>query len=284
MNDCRHSRIRSLGAVCTLGAAVLVGGCATQPSGKRTGVPELMPGVSAGYLAKDQHPDSLKLLPPPPAAGSAGMAFDEEIRRRAVAMRGSARWELARQDADLHPARTVQAFECSLGIAITAQQTPRLAQMLQRVAVDAGLSTEGAKKKYQRTRPFVAHGEPMCTPEEDATLRADGSYPSGHTALGWGSALALAQVAPEHGDAILARGRSFGESRLVCNVHWQSDVISGRVIASATFARVNAMPEFVEDVAVARVEIAAARASGAKPTRDCAAEAGALAQRLEGAL
>lgn len=275
--------MRLLGHACLLGVALLAAGCAT-PTGKRSGVPELMPGVAAGYLPKAQHPDSLKLLPPPPAPGSAAMAFDEDIHRRAVTMRGSARWELARRDADLHPDRTVQVFECSLGIAITAQQTPRLAQMLQRVAIDAGLSTEGVKKKYQRTRPFAAHGEPMCTPEEDATLRADGSYPSGHTALGWAMALALAQIAPDRGDAVLARGRSFAESRLVCNVHWQSDVISGRVIASAAFARVNSTAEFTEDVAVARAEVAAARARGIQPTRDCAAEAGALAQRLEGAL
>jgi len=35
------------------------------------GVREIRPGVLAGYLAKTALPDSLALLPPPPALGSA---------------------------------------------------------------------------------------------------------------------------------------------------------------------------------------------------------------------
>jgi membrane-associated phospholipid phosphatase len=36
----------------------------------------------------------------------------------------------------------------------------------------------------------------MCTPELDAALRKDGSYPSGHVAIGWGWALILAKSRP----------------------------------------------------------------------------------------
>ena len=60
---------------------------------------------------------------------------------------------------------------------------------------DAGLATSSAKKRYQRTRPFVYNQQPSCTPEDEAKLAADGSYPSGHSALGWGWALLLAGTA-----------------------------------------------------------------------------------------
>ena len=38
--------------------------------------------------------------------------------------------------------------------------------------------------RYQRARPFVENGAPTCTPEDEADLRGNGSYPSGHTAIG----------------------------------------------------------------------------------------------------
>ena len=68
-------------------------------------------------------------------------------------------------------------------------------------------------------------------------LREDGSYPSGHNAIGWASALILAEIAPERADLVLARGRAFGQSRVICNVHWQSDASEGRTMGAAAVAR-----------------------------------------------
>lgn len=80
------------------------------------------------------------------------------------------------------------------------------------------------------------------------------------------------------------RGRSFGESRLVCNVHWQSDILEGRFMGAATVARLHANADFREDIEIARAELAAVRAKGLPPGRDCAAEADALAQKIPGVL
>ena len=87
-------------------------------------------------------------------------------------------------------------------------------------------------------------GQPTCTPDREQNLRAQGSYPSGHTSIGWAWALVLAEASPNESTAILARGRAFGESRLVCNVHWQSDVIEGRFIGAATVAACTTNPTF----------------------------------------
>jgi acid phosphatase (class A) len=266
---------------CAVGAALPVGGVASAAELTRN-VPEIMPGVPAGYLQRHELPDSGALLPPPPEAGSAASQHDEEVRRRAAALRGSPRWNLAASDADLHGDRVTDAFSCSLGIAISPAETPRLQQMLQRAAVDAGLSTYAGKQRYQAVRPFARHNEATCTPGEEEELRRDGSYPSGHSALGMAIGLVLAEVAPDRADALVARGRSYGESRVVCNVHWRSDVVEGRFMAAATVARLRAVPEFNEDVAIARTEIAAARDRGSRPGRDCAAEGEALRQSAEG--
>jgi acid phosphatase (class A) len=65
---------------------------------------------------------------------------------------------------------------------------------------------------------------------------------------------------------------------VICNVHWQSDVIEGRFMGAATVACLHADPVFRADLESAKTEFAAARAKGLKPTRDCKAEADALAQ------
>jgi acid phosphatase (class A) len=62
----------------------------------------------------------------------------------------------------------------------------------------------------------------------------------------------------------------------VCNVHWQSDVTQGRVIGATLVARLHASADFRADLEAAREEIAAVRAKGLPPDRDCEAEAKAL--------
>jgi acid phosphatase (class A) len=104
-----------------------------------------------------------------------------------------------------------------------------------------------------------------------------GSYPSGHTSIGWNWALTLTEIAPDHADAILQRGRAFGQSRGICGAHWKSDIESGRIIGAATFAKLHASPVFMAQMAAARAEVSKARSRGAAPSGNCAAEAAALA-------
>jgi acid phosphatase (class A) len=103
------------------------------------------------------------------------------------------------------------------------------------------------------------------------------SYPSGHASIGWAWALTLAQLDPERANAIFQRGLAFGQGRVVCGVHWKSDVDSGRIIGAATVARLQTDPVFLAQIEEARRELAAARAAGSRPKVDCAAEAAALA-------
>ena len=252
----------------TLTAAV------AQPPGD---VPEILPGLLKGYLPWDALPNSLALLPPPPPVGSAAYALDEEVARQSVALRGTPRWAQATVDADLHFPDAAGIFSCALNAPISRERTPRLYVLLRRTLTDVGLSTAAAKDHYQRTRPFAANNEPICTPTERAALANDGSYPSGHTAVGWAWALILSEIAPAQTNAVIARGTAFGESRNVCNVHWHSDVVQGRVMGAATLARMHAEPAFRADVEAAKLELADVRARDVEVRRDCAGEAAALA-------
>ena len=143
--------------------------------------------------------------------------------------------------------------------------------------LDVGLATYIAKDHYKRTRPFLLNKQALCTPSDAATLERDGSYPSGHTAIGWGWALVRSEISPGQPNALAARGLAFGESRNVCNAHWHSDVVQGKTVAAATVARLHSDATFRADLTAARAELLAVRSKGLKPTRDCAAEAAALA-------
>ena len=110
------------------------------------------------------------------------------------------------------------------------------------------------KYYYKRKRPFVRFQEPTATPEFEPELRRNFSYPSGHTILGWASALLLTEINPERADTILARGMMYGESRVIVGAHWQSDVDAGRLAAAAAYARMHTSDRFLEQMRRARQE------------------------------
>ena len=233
-----------------------------------------------GYLPLSQLPDSLALIPPPPAAGSAAFAADKAAAANSLALRGTPRWAMATQDADLRFPAAAETFSCAVQAPVTEKTTPALYRLLRRSLTDVGLATYAAKNHYTRLRPFVEDAAPVCTPEILDGLKKDGSYPSGHTAIGWAWALILTEIAPDRADAILARGRAYGESRVVCNVHWQSDIEAGRIVGAAIVARLHADPAFLADVATAKQELATMRARHLATMRDCAAEAAAMAEHF----
>ena len=265
----RSARCRRL--LLCLAAAVFVGQAVAQ---------DMVSGASPdrgnrpkGYLTQAEMPDGVRLLPPPPAPGSTAHALDVELNRRTLELRDTSRWVLAAQDAIPDPGR---AFSCAAGLNISRQQSPALFDLLMRSGVDAGTVVSPVKKHYQRKRPFMLNEQPICSGGDPRSVAKDGSYPSGHTAAGWVWALILTSLIPERSDQLLARGHAYGQSRAVCNVHWQSDVIQGRVMASALFARLQANADFRADLESARREIAKISTSADSAPGKCAAETQAL--------
>ena len=186
------------------------------------------------------------------------------------------RWQLAASDANLKFPHAANVFSCAVGIEVTEATTPRLYALLQRTVIDAGQSTYKAKEKYNRERPFEITGDPICVPADEQLLRGNASYPSGHASLGYVWGEVFAELLPERAAAVRARAYEFGQSRVVCRVHHQSDVDAGRTVGQAVFERLHQDPEFVADMAAAKVEVKKARRHGAPVGRDCRAETAAL--------
>lgn len=263
-------------------ASAALAGCQSAPPLPPTSpevVGEFRPGSGylRGYLDRKALPNSLALLPKPAVPGSAQQAADQAIYIATRSLRGTPRWEMATRDANLKFPAAASTFACSMDLPISQEQTPHLNMLLRRTLLDAGLSTYAAKDTYNRKRPFVVNNDASCTPSEEATLAKDGSYPSGHAALGWAWALVLSEVAPERANALLARGYAFGQSRVICGVHWQSDVDAGRVMGSAAVATLHTDPTFTAQLAAAKTEVANARAANLHAGGACQAEAAALA-------
>lgn len=230
----------------------------TSPSEKTSvllGVEEIHPGILKGYLEQEQLPNSLELLPPPPAEGSTAWKLDQEKAGFFVNLEDEKRIDRAIKDAELSFPEALQAFNGILPVPVSEESTPIIYMLLRRTLADAGLSTYMAKNHYQRARPFMVNGAPVRSPEDEESLRSDGSYPSGHTAIGWAWALVLCELFPDHADAILQRGKEFGISRNICNVHWHSDVEAGRIMGAVTVARLHANRQFLIDIDAAKNEM-----------------------------
>jgi acid phosphatase (class A) len=216
---------------------------------------EIMPGLLEGYLSEEEMPNSLLLLPPPPEYTSPSFSIDLEYAKRAAQFYDDTRFMQAKIDANLSFPEATKSFESTLGIEIDEVKTPRLYVLMRRIMTDAGLSTYAAKNHYNRERPFVMHNFKTCTPEQEDVLRKVGSFPSGHTAVGWAWALVFSEIFPENKKMILERGYDFGESRIVCHAHWYSDVEMGRVMGKATVDCLRANAIFQRDLAAAKEEV-----------------------------
>lgn len=215
----------------------------------------------AGYLREGMNLDGATIIGPPPEEASPRGKADQKIFRQTRKLAGTPTWDRAVADADLSGKHGFKSFSCAAGVTIGPEATPVLANLLLRMTDDAATLYQPAKGVFQRKRPPVGNKKPICVPREK-WIETDGSYPSGHSLIGWSWALVISEVAPEHASAVLARGREFGDSRIVCGVHYQSDIEAGRYLGSALVSRLHQDPAFMTDLATAKAEVAASRAKG----------------------
>ncbi len=247
------------------GFAILVF-CGTMNVGAQTGSDSIY--VDAGQL-----PDAGYFLPVPPDSSSAAFLDDIAQWQWGKTVANTKRGERASSESYAWPEsmRSIMAQVLQLDT-ISNEKTPTLSRLLVKSYVTGFISTKAAKKKYMRRRPFVAMNETTWGQYDDPEeLRNNGSYPSGHTACGWATALAFAEMWPALQDTILRRGFEYGENRIIVNAHWQSDVTAGYLCAAAAIARVHSDPDFEKDIRAARAEYA--RLKGLPEDYNPAAEA-----------
>lgn len=207
------------------------------------------------YFTQSELPNMVNFLPPPPEFESSRFAADQTqylwgIRQR----QDPERAEMAIRDANYGMQTIIQEFCPILGLEITKEGTPELYTLLQDVGATCDSISNRAKERYMRTRPFVYYNQPTLVPEQEEEHITNGSYPSGHTVLGWTMALLPSDINPTVADALLARGYEYGQSRVIAGYHWQSDVDAGRLGASVLYAKLQGNERFREQLAKAQQE------------------------------
>jgi acid phosphatase (class A) len=218
---------------------------------------------SNNYLQIGDVASSLSLLPEPPGPGSAQFLYDQYQYLWGKAQRDTPRGDVAVSDARVSGDGVPYAFSEAFGIIISEETTPEIYTLVTHMREDAGdLSTREAKNHYKRIRPFKYYNEQTCNPEQQQELSTNGSYPSGHTAIGWATALVLAEINVDRQNEILKRGFEMGQSRVICGYHFQSDVDAGRIVGSAVVARLHANDAFNAQLAKAKAEFARLKAEG----------------------
>jgi acid phosphatase (class A) len=233
---------------------------------------------AAGYLGSTEF-DILAVLPPAPVAGDPRYESDRAIFKMTRAFVGTPRWAMAESDTKTSVGDLMTDFSCAAGVVLTPENAPHLATLMANAGTDTARETNIAKDHYKRLRPFQIDDGEICQRKIDLTTSYD--YPSGHTTWGWTWATILAELIPDRATQILARGRAYGESRVVCGAHNETAVEAARLSASATLSVVRAMPAYKSDFQAAKSELDALRASSAavKP-QACDAEAALVAEDI----
>jgi len=150
----------------------------------------------------------------------------------------------------------IQRFYAALGFPAGANpDLPLLRALAANVEDDTRPYVRAAKEKFRRLRPYEI--EPRIEPCID-NVRGDLSYPSGHANYGYVMADLLREMVPERERQLIARADEFARQRMVCGVHFASDIDAGRQGASWLVTMLNGSAEYREDANAAMAELRAA--------------------------
>jgi len=209
--------------------------------------------AQAGLLESQQF-DPSHFLPPPPSQDSA-MTKKELAELRAIAASSSAE-EKAAAAKDAKD-ETPDIFNGVIGFDIATK--PETNKLLTMVAEEEDTDSKVAKAYFHRLRPYGADPSlKTCEPVKPGKAAKLNSYPSGHSTLAFSMGVVLADLMPAKSQAILARSGQYAERRLVCGVHYRSDIVAGQQFGTILAMRLMENPAFRAQMEKARAELQAA--------------------------
>jgi len=189
------------------------------------------------------------LLPQPPAVDSPTTKAELVELHRIEATRTPEQVANAKAD---EAEEDMFAFKTIFGAGFNAEALPMTAALGAHVKNEQSVLGNQLKLAFQRPRPYQT--DPSLHPVCELKATHD-SYPSGHSMTGYLEAFTLAEIVPEKRDEILARADDYAHNRLVCGVHYPSDVEASRRFAYVVFGYMLATPRFQHDLDAARDEM-----------------------------
>jgi acid phosphatase (class A) len=212
--------------------------------------PATKPAVVHFLTAADYPPD--QLLPAPPKDGSpkalAELAEVHSLERA----RTPAELARARHDDETENA-TIFAEVIGSGFDLT--KLPATAKLMSDIQAEDKAAAKAAKDHFLRNRPWIVDNSLQSCAKGDAP---QSSYPSGHSTLGYSLAVILARLEPAKAPAIMARAAEYADNRLVCGMHFRSDVVAGQALGTAVALKLLDVPAFRAEYDAAAQELAKA--------------------------
>ncbi len=190
-----------------------------------------------------------RLLPPPPVEGSALEKADLADVRRAIAdaspeRRAQAKWDDDHEDPSMYVPTLGEGFDMA--------KLPATREVLAIVQNDASVAAGGAKKLFQRKRPWAVDPSIQTCDPNDKPLT---SYPSGHSTLGYSLGMTLAVLIPEKAQALMTRAQDYAYSRVVCGSHYVTDTRASQALSAAFVTALLKTPAFQAKLATAHAEL-----------------------------
>lgn len=128
--------------------------------------------------------------------------------------------------------RNLALFSRALGLDLS-KSAPGLLRGLRPFLAEVDEASAQLKLLARRPRPYQSHPElAPCLPPETGY-----SFPSGHATWYAAAAELLAALVPERRERLLQVGSHGGASRVMCGVHYPSDVEAGQRLGSAAAAQ-----------------------------------------------
>lgn len=210
------------------------------------------PAPKAPLLLDQNNFDPALLLPPPPVDDSLAAKGELAELHRIDQSRDPAELAQAKQDDEV---KNVAIFADTLGPSFDLDRLPATASLFKTVRAEEKGAANRAKNHFLRKRPWIV--DPTlhsCFTDDEP----QSSYPSGHTTMGYAMAGILVRLVPSRAPAILARAASYARGRLVCEVHFPTDVAAGQVYGTMVAERLMQLPAFRAQFDAAAAELAAA--------------------------
>lgn len=201
--------------------------------------------AGGGHFLAPHELDLARVLPPPPADAA---LVEADLAAVLALQHGRTPEAVARARKDRK--QTIFRFADVLGPGFDKKRLPTTRAFFAALAEDEEAILATVKERWQRQRPFrVSAAVEPCVKRPKS-----GSYPSSHAALGELYGLVLADMVPEQREAILARARTYAESRALCGVHFPSDIEAGRQAGRAIAEALRQKPAFTAAFARAKAE------------------------------
>jgi acid phosphatase (class A) len=216
-------------------------------------VPPPRPTPRLIYLSPSFLANPGVIVPPPPAPGSVEAMRDLAAVMAVQAAASPERIALAASDDKIE---TVWRFSDVLP-GFEAAKLPLTDKLFTAARNDQNFEGNVFKPFFARPRPYdIDSNINTCVPSFYG--RPPRSYPSGHATLGYSLGIILAHLIPEKAGVILERARVYGESRVVCGVHFPTDIVASQALGTAVALELMRNPTFKAEFDAAKAELVAA--------------------------